>query len=158
MSKARLDALDRQIIELLGRDARVSNRQIATDLRVTEGTVRTRLKRLQQHRAIQFAVVMDPNMAGSPTLVMLGIHADPRCVPQLTQKLAGIPIISCVVRLLGRYSVLAMGYFADLEAANELVRATILSLPGVRQVEISLVASSFKYQVHMARIIGGQPC
>ncbi len=34
MSKVSLDDLDRQLIELLARDARVSNRKIAADLGV----------------------------------------------------------------------------------------------------------------------------
>jgi Lrp/AsnC family transcriptional regulator for asnA, asnC and gidA len=158
VTERRLDALDQDIIQLLGRDARISNRQIATSLRVTEGTVRTRIKRLQQRKAIHFSLVMDPVMAGSPTLVMLGIHAEPGRVPQLAARLAQFPGISCVITLLGRYSLLAMGFFASLEAADELIRTTILPLPGVRRVETSLVTSSYKYEVHMARIIAREPC
>ena len=45
MSAPQLDDLDRQLIEVLARDARVSNRKIAGDLGVTEGTVRGRIKR-----------------------------------------------------------------------------------------------------------------
>ena len=37
MSAPQLDELDQQLIELLARDARVSNRKIAVDLGVTEG-------------------------------------------------------------------------------------------------------------------------
>ena len=40
MATPQLDDFDRQLIEVLGRDARVSNRKIAADLGVTEGTVR----------------------------------------------------------------------------------------------------------------------
>ena len=47
MNGDRLDDLDRQIVERLARDARVSNRAIAAELGVTEGTIRTRIKRLQ---------------------------------------------------------------------------------------------------------------
>ncbi len=46
MAKAQLDELDRQLVDLLARDARVSNRRIAAELGVTEGTVRGRIKRL----------------------------------------------------------------------------------------------------------------
>ena len=57
MSAVQLDDLDRQLIEILGRDARVSNRKIAGDLGVTEGTVRGRIKRLQQERLIAFTAI-----------------------------------------------------------------------------------------------------
>jgi Lrp/AsnC family transcriptional regulator for asnA, asnC and gidA len=158
MSDAMLDSLDRGIIELLGQDARISNRQIATSLSVTEGTVRTRIKRLQARNAIQFSLVMNPVMAGSPTLIMLGIHAEPARVPELSRQLAQFSAISCVITLLGRYSVLAMGFFESLEVADELIRSAILPLPGVRSVETSLVACSYKYEAHMARIIAREPC
>ncbi|MDE2436305.1 MAG: AsnC family transcriptional regulator, partial [Sphingomonadales bacterium] len=49
-----LDHLDRQLIETLSSDARVSNRKIASELGVTEGTVRGRIKRLQQDGLIAF--------------------------------------------------------------------------------------------------------
>ena len=47
MSAALLDPLDRRIVEKLSRDARISNRAIAAELGVTEGTIRARIKRLQ---------------------------------------------------------------------------------------------------------------
>ena len=37
-----LDDLDRKLIDVLSKDARISNRKIAADLGVTEGTVRGR--------------------------------------------------------------------------------------------------------------------
>jgi Lrp/AsnC family transcriptional regulator, regulator for asnA, asnC and gidA len=74
MSNRRLDELDHKIVAKLGQDARVSNRQIAAELGVTEGTIRSRIKRLQNDRLIQFTVVTDFRMAGSPNLVMMGIH------------------------------------------------------------------------------------
>ena len=106
----------------LGKDARVSNRQIAASLGVTEGTIRTRIKRLQNEGLIQFTVVTDFKLAGSPNLVMLGIHADIGRVPALAKMLAGIPELGCVMVLLGRYNLLAMGLFTSIEQVNALIR------------------------------------
>ena len=152
MSGSLLDDLDRRIIEKLGRDARVSNRQIAADLQVTEGTIRSRIKRLQTERLIQFTVVTDFRVAGSPNLVMLGIHADPTRVGVLAKQLAGIPEINCVVVLLGRYSLLAMGLFSSIEQLNSLIFSRIRSLEGVREVETSISVHNVKYEVGIARI------
>lgn len=152
MTADRLDELDHQIIETLAKDARVSNRQIAAQLGVTEGTIRTRIKYLQNERLIQFTVVTDFRMAGSPNLVMMGIHADPNRVPMLAKKLSDIEAISCVVVLLGRYSLLAMGLFNSLETVNELIHKKIRSLDGVRDVETLVSVRNFKYDVRLARI------
>jgi len=153
MSDIDLDDLDRQMIEMLGHDARVSNRQIAAELGVTEGTIRTRIKRLQDERLIQFSVVTDFRLAGSPNLVMLGIHADRDKVPRLAEELCNVPEIGAVVVLLGRYSVLATGLFTSVEQVNQLIRARILPLPGVHGVEMSVAVESFKYDFRMARIM-----
>lgn len=152
MSDERVDELDQRIIEILGRDARVSNRQIAADLGVTEGTIRARIKHLQDERLIQFSVVTDFRLAGSPNLVMFGIHADPSKVPALAAELSNMPEIGAVVVLLGRYSLLATGLLTSLEEVNELMRTKILPLPGVRNVETSVSVQTFKYDFRMARI------
>lgn len=157
MTPITLDDLDRKIIDILGRDARVSNRQIAADLGVTEGTIRARIKYLQSERLIQFTVVTDFRMEGSPNLVMMGIHADPSRVPALATELSRIPEINCVIVLLGRYSLMAMGLFTSLTQVNDLIRNRILPLRGVRDVETSVSMQNFKYDARLARITPGTP-
>ena len=52
-SRRRLDPVDESIVTRLARDARISNRQIADDLGVTEGTVRARIKRMEEEKQIR---------------------------------------------------------------------------------------------------------
>lgn len=154
MNGSRLDELDRRIIEKLGRDARVSNRQIAGELSVTEGTIRSRIKRLQAEGLIQFTVVTDFRLAGSPNLIMLGIQADPSRVAVLARELAALPELSCVIVLLGRYSLLAMGLFNSVEQLNGVIFNRIRVLEGVRDVETSVSVYNIKYEIGVARITG----
>jgi Lrp/AsnC family transcriptional regulator for asnA, asnC and gidA len=148
----RLDDLDLGIVERLAKDARISNRAIAADLGVTEGTIRTRIKRLQTEGLIQFTVVTDFRIAGSPNLCMLGIDAEPAQVSALAQQLAIIPEIGCVVALLGRYSLLAMGLFTSIEQLNDVITDKIRPLNGVRRVETSISIHNLKYEAGMAKI------
>jgi len=147
-----LDALDQEIVEKLARDARTSNRAIAAALGVTEGTIRTRIKRLQGEGLIQFTVVRDFRMAGSPNLCMLGIDAEPAQVPKLAQSLREIPEINCVVVLLGRFSLLAMGLFTNIEQLNDVVTERIRVLPGVQRVETAISVHNLKYEPGIAKI------
>lgn len=152
MNGTRLDDLDHRIVERLAFDARVSNRQIAAELDVTEGTIRSRIKRLQAENLIRFTVVTDFRMAGSPNLVMLGIQADPTKVQTLSQQLAEIEELNCVIILLGRYSLLAMGLFTSIEQLHALINERIHPLDGVRTVETSVSVHNMKYEVGIARI------
>ncbi|MCP3733485.1 Lrp/AsnC family transcriptional regulator [Sphingomonas sp. RP10(2022)] len=149
---SRLDELDRRIVEKLSRDARVSNRFIAADLGVTEGTIRTRIKRLQNEGLIQFTVVSDFRLAGSPNLCMIGIDADPPRVSALAKELSDIPEIGCVIVLLGRYSLLAMTLMTSVEALSDLVTDRIRPLAGVRRVETSVSVHNLKYEAGVAKI------
>lgn len=148
----RLDELDEKIVDKLTRDARTSNRAIASELGVTEGTIRTRIKRLQGEGLMQFTVVKDFRMAGSPNLCMLGIDADPSQVPELAQKISAIPEINCVVVLLGRFSLLAMGLFTNIEQLDHVVTERIRILPGVQRVETAISVHNLKYEPGVARI------
>ena len=147
-----LDALDHKVVEKLARDARISNRAIAAELGVTEGTIRTRIKRLQNEGLIQFTVVKDFRMAGSPNLCMLGIDADPSRVADLAESLKAIPEINCVVVMLGRFSLLAMGLFTNIEQLNEVITEQIRSLPGVQRVETAVSVHNPKYEPGIAKI------
>ncbi len=148
----RLDKLDQGIVDKLAQDARISNRAIAAELGVTEGTIRTRIKRLQNEGLIQFTVVTDFRMAGSPNLCMLGIDADPSHVSDLARALSDIPEITCVVVLLGRYSLLAMGLFTNIEQLNDLIIDRIRPMPGVQRVETSISVHNLKYEAGIAKI------
>ena len=48
MTQHKLDPIDQEIVQRLSHDARISNRSIAKEVGITEGTVRQRIKRLQK--------------------------------------------------------------------------------------------------------------
>jgi Lrp/AsnC family transcriptional regulator, regulator for asnA, asnC and gidA len=147
-----LDELDHRIIDLLTVDARVSNRQIAAKLGVTEGTIRGRIKRLEEEGAIRLTAVTNVKFVGSPKVVLIGIQAQHGELKALSQKIAVMPEIGCVIVMLGRYDILAIGLFTTLEEVLEVANNRILALPGVRHVETSIAVKTVKYDYRAAKI------
>lgn len=152
MSNLQLDDLDLRLIDLLSQDARVSNRRIAADLGVTEGTIRGRIKRLQQENLIRFTAITNTAYLGSPRLVFLGIETEQSKVQEVARQIAEIPPINCVIITLGRYHVLAMGLFNDLDDVWEVANNRLRQVDGVRHVETSVAVRTIKYNDRMARI------
>lgn len=152
MSAPVLDELDRRILGVLGQDARVSNRQIAADLGTTEGTVRARLKRLQQENLIRFSVVTDYRLEGASNLALMWVHADPADVQCLAREIADLPQVSCVMVTLGRASILATALLKKLDDVVGIASNRILTLKGVRHVETSIVVRTLKYDYTMTKI------
>jgi DNA-binding Lrp family transcriptional regulator len=147
-----LDEFDHKLIDLLAHDARVSNRRIAAQLGVTEGTIRGRIRRLEEANCIRLTAVTSTRFAGSPRVVLIGIEANQADLKALSLKLSAMPEIGCVIRMLGRYDLLVIGLFKSLEEIAEVANNRILALPGVRHVETSIAVKTLKYNHRVAKI------
>ncbi|MBS0378869.1 MAG: Lrp/AsnC family transcriptional regulator [Proteobacteria bacterium] len=147
-----LDALDKRIVDLLTVDARVSNRQIAAQLGVTEGTIRGRISRLEEGGAIRLTAVTNVAFSGAPKVVLIGILAQHGELRAVSQKIAAMPEIRALIVMLGRFDILAVGLFDALEDVIEVANNRILALPGVRHVETSVAVKTLKYDFRAAKI------
>jgi DNA-binding Lrp family transcriptional regulator len=147
-----LDDLDRRIVDLLTIDARVSNRQIAAQLGVTEGTIRGRIKRLEDTGCIRLTAITNIDYVGRPKVVLIGIQAQHDLLRSVCEKVADMPEIGSVILMLGRYDILAVGLFTALEDVIEVANNRILSVPGVRHVETAIAVKTLKYEYRAAKI------
>jgi len=153
MSKYQIDELDRQIIDLLSTDARLSNRKIAAQLGYTEGTIRSRVKRLEEENLIRFTAVTNMAQLDRPQLAYIGIHAEQGQIKQVAQQVAKIREINGVIILLGRFDILAIGLFEGLQEVHRVASNQILDLPGVRLVETTVAVDVKKYNNRLAKIV-----
>ena len=152
MASPQLDALDHQLIDLLARDARVSNRKIAAELGVTEGTVRGRVKRLQQDRLITFTAITGFEMGTRARLAFINVQADADKVREVAAQIGEIPGVNAVLITMGQFNITAMCLIDELDTLVEVASDQILSLAGVHHVETSIAVKTTKYNARMAKI------
>lgn len=152
MSTVQLDDLDRQIIAILGNDARISNRKIAADLGVTEGTVRGRIKRLQQERLMAFTAITDFGLENASKLAFIGVQAHVEDVREIASKIAELPLVNAVMITMGRFNILTVCLFDTLDSLFEVASERILAIPGVHHVETSIAVKTVKYNARVVRI------
>lgn len=157
MTQPRVDDLDRAIIEKLSRDARISNRQIATDLGVTEGTIRGRIRRLESERLIRFTALTNQAQSADLKLVFIGIHVERDKIYDVLDAVSAMPMINCSVTLLGRFDILAVGLFKDLQHMLEEMNGRIALLPGVRKLETWVTIKTIKTNHSIIRITDDSP-
>jgi Lrp/AsnC family transcriptional regulator for asnA, asnC and gidA len=148
-----LDELDRAILEFLWREARMSNREIAQALGIVEGTVRLRIKRMQQDNLIRIVPVTSTLGEQTPNLAYLGIHTDLVAARDVADGVARLAAVRFVATTLGRYNILAMTAVNSGEELLALVDSEIMVIPGVRHVDTSLAARLLKYDYRWGRII-----
>jgi len=152
MIAAQLDDLDRQLIDVLARDARVSNRKIAVDLGVTEGTVRGRIKRLQQEGLISFTAITSFGLADSARMAFIGVQTEFSDVREIGRRIAELSSVNAVMITMGRFNILAICLFNTLDNLHEVASNQILAIPGVHHVETSIAVKTVKYNARVVRI------
>ena len=152
MSAVQIDELDKQLINILSKDARTSNRRIAADLGVTEGTVRGRIRRLQNDGLIAFTAITSFELADSTKMAFIGAQVEVDRVREIAEKIAEITDINAVMVTMGRFNITAICLFNDLDRLHELASEKVLTIDGVHHVETSIAVKTLKYNSRIVRI------
>ena len=154
MSRRELGELDKQIVAQLSRDARRSNGQIAADLGVTEGTVRARIKRMEEAKQIRLTAVTNIDRFGDALLAYIWIEVERSDrTREVAKALAAVPELGFVGVMLGRSDILAITMVRNTEHLAEFVHTRISSVDGVRRTESTLGVNFVKHDYRMARIV-----
>jgi Lrp/AsnC family transcriptional regulator for asnA, asnC and gidA len=154
MTRIPLDDLDHKIIDRLSHDARVSNREIGREFGLTEGTIRSRLKRLLDNKVIRVAAVTNANRLRNPILAYLWIEANTAGdIQALAEHLASLPEIGFVSTMLGRADVLAMTLVENGSELTDYLHQTVDKIPGVRRVRYSLGQNFIKHDFRYCALV-----
>ncbi len=149
-----LDKLDREIVEKLSPDARVSNRQIADELGVTEGTVRARVKRMEEQKQLRITAVTNIDRFRDAALAYIWVEVERSDQTRaIAEALAKVPELGFVGVMLGRSDILAITMVKNTEHLARFVHSNISTIAGVRRTESSLGVNFLKHDYRMARIV-----
>jgi Lrp/AsnC family transcriptional regulator for asnA, asnC and gidA len=143
--------LDEKIVSVLERDARVSNREIARMLGVSEGLVRKRLKRLLETGALRFGALISAAALGLTCSSFLRFRVAPEAVSSVAQQLAAFEEVRFVGLSVGRFDVYAVTLTADRDALFDLLENRIDRLPGVSFVDVREIMHVLKYDANQIR-------
>ena len=153
MASVSLDDLDLRLIELLSQDARISNRKIASQLDVTEGTVRSRIKRLERDKLIRFTAVTSMSGARRVRMAFIRIQAELSEIPKIASQLENMTAVGAIIVTMGRFNLLVIYLFEDLDELHGLASDTLMAMPGVHHVETAIAMNTLKYDYRVARIL-----
>ena len=152
MTEPCLDELDHRLIEALSEDARVSNRQIAVHLGVTEGTVRGRLKRLQQDGLIAFSAITSFDVSNAHQMAVVRVQVDPTQLRAVAERAALIPHVDAVTLAIGRYNLILVCLIDDLSDLHDIASNQLMTMDGVYHVSQSIAVKTLKYNYKVVKI------
>ena len=136
----KLDHIDKQIVDLLTVDGRMSCADIAREIGgITERTVRYRLERLIAEKVITVSAIVDPKALGYPVVADVFIEVEPGQVQELAYKLAGYDTVTYVACATGERDISIQIVARDNQELYRFVTEVVGRIAGVRRTTTSIV-------------------
>jgi DNA-binding Lrp family transcriptional regulator len=139
-----LDETDLRLLSLLNEDARQSQRQLARELGVAQGTVTNRIRRLEDSGVISgYSAVLNPEMVGWTMTIMAGLRIDKGRMIDVQQKIAADPRVFAVYDVTGDWDSMVLARVKDRKDLDNLTK-TVFTLDGVARSFTHVVLNTVK--------------
>ena len=119
-----MDEIDRQILTLLARNARLSVKEIAQQVALTSPAVSSRIRKLEKSRVIAgYTVLLHQPEARSQVDALISLSAAPNVREQLVQLMRSRPEVLQCYHVTGDYSFLIKVRCPDMSTLEHLITA-----------------------------------
>ncbi|WP_329317698.1 Lrp/AsnC family transcriptional regulator [Streptomyces sp. NBC_01262] len=142
-----MDAIDRAILRELQADGRLTNQELAARVGLTPSPCLRRVRQLEEDGVIRgYRAVVDPVSVrrGFEVFVTVEVRNDRDSVDAFETALQAIPDIVEAYRLYGTPGCLLRVAVADSAAFERFWHDTLITLPGVNDVNSQLVMTRIK--------------
>jgi Lrp/AsnC family transcriptional regulator for asnA, asnC and gidA len=146
----KIDKLDRQILEIISKNARIPFKEVAEACGVSRAAIHQRVQRLIESGVIVGSGYhINPKILGYNTCTYIGITLERGSMyKDVVPKLEKIPEVVEIHFTTGPYTMLIKLYARDNENLMELVNGKIQEIPGVTETETLIsLRTSLKREV-----------
>jgi len=145
----KIDFIDKQIVDLLTIDGRMSCAEIARTIGdLTERSVRYRLQRLIDEQVISVSAVVNPRAIGFPVIADLFIEVEPGQILEVAGKISKYENVSYVACSTGERDVSVQVVARNNQELYAFVTEVIGRIPGVQRTNTSFVPFIVKDDAH----------
>jgi len=117
-----LDELDRRIVGILARNARISLKELAAQVSLSSPSAAERLKRLEERGVIRaFTIEVDPQALGYTLQAIVRIRPRPGQFPRVQQMVGEIPQFSECDKVTGDDCLIARLHVRSIDELDEIV-------------------------------------
>jgi len=139
-----LDETDRAIIAQLQYDGRMSFTDIATELGISEGTVRRRVKNLTESGVLQVVAVVEPQFLGWNAAGMIGVTVQAGEIDAVADQLAQFPEVSYLFMASGEFDLFVEVFCKDREHFVSFLNQKLHQVSGVQRTQTFMILKMYK--------------
>ena len=144
--------VDKDIIGILKKDGRTSNQKIADMLGVTTSMIATRIKRMEQAKAMKVVAVSDFSAFDYNVLLPVGVNVKGRRANDVAADLAKLDEVSVVHLVSGKHDIEILVALASLENMSNFLLEKLSRIKGIRNLDPSFAVDIIKYDFDVAPI------
>ncbi len=140
----KIDHVDRQILQILQEDGRTPYTEIAHQLKVSEGTIRSRISRLLHDGVFQFVIRTDPEKLGLNVLAFIGLTTKLGKQKQVAAELTELPQVTFVGAFSGKHDLIIQACFYSNDELIIFVNEQLSRIDGILAADVSLELKQYK--------------
>jgi len=143
-SAVTIDAIDRQLVDLLRADGRCSVNELAQRARISRANAYQRLARLRANGVITgFTVRTDPRRIGLSVAALVIVNAEQHSWRQVLAELRQLPAARYVALTAGSFDFVVLVRVADVETLRDVVLDRLQTMAGVRSTQTMFILEEF---------------
>lgn len=142
----KLDEVNIAILRRL-RDGRMAYKKIAEELDVSEGTVRSRVKKLQDEGVLEISGLINPDVLPDKYIVMVGVNLKDMDLVKKAEEFSTLRGVISVCVVTGRFDLMLTVMLKKQFGMLDFYTNEVARIDKVRSVETFVVYKSFNLKV-----------
>ena len=139
------DELDRNLLQALHREGRVSFRELAHQFDVSSQTISDRIAKMTERGIIKgFTVVVDQAKIGYPITFVVELDVDLTKMEYVQRKLSGYPELYQINVVTGDHDILAVGLARDIAHLYDIIEEKISKIEGIKATKTAISLKTVK--------------
>lgn len=139
-----IDERDISILKELQRDARQTDIEIARNLKISEASVRRRIRHLTSTGTVQVRGLCNPSKVGYNSTAYIGIKVTFPRLNKVARELAAMECVHFVAIAAGQFDILAWVAFPSPQELTDFMRLRLSRVPGILRSELFLTLEMLK--------------
>ncbi|MEF8874221.1 MAG: Lrp/AsnC family transcriptional regulator [Candidatus Thermoplasmatota archaeon] len=140
-----IDEKDEKILEILKQDSRTPYTEIASELDLSEATVRKRIEKMKGEGIIErFTIELDPSNLGYHMVTFLGLDVEPEHFLKAVEKLSEIEEVRWVAKSTGDHMIMSEIWAEDNEHLSKIMSEKVGKIKGVRDLCPAIILEKIK--------------
>ena len=152
-----LDAKDRRILQLVQRDGKLAQSEIAKKVGLSTAAVNERLRKLEASGVIRrWTAIVTPAAVGAGVTAFVEVFMEhPRFEAGFLKRVMGLDEVLECHHVTGEFSLLLKVRVADMESLQSLLLEQLGAHEGVRQTRTVMALSTVKEETYVSPMARG---